>query len=119
VITDQQLRTMSRRELEALRRRTLSELVRRDREGEPEITYTPARAVRESQVIEARPYADGRLLLERRAYTRKDGSTLWRGPYWYFHHHEHGKQRKRYVGKAEKIDDPCVALAEKRDKEGW
>jgi hypothetical protein len=109
---------MTRGELEDLRRRTLSELVRRDREGEPEITHTPA-TVRESQVIEARPYADGRLLLERRAYTRKDGFTLWRGPYWYFHHHEHGKQRKRYVGKADKIEDPSATLAKKRKKEGW
>lgn len=116
--TNQQLRNMTRTELEDLRRRTLSELVRRDREGEPEITQTPA-TVRESQVIEARPYADGRLLLERRAHTRKDGSIVWRGPYWYFHHHERGKQRKRYVGVAERIEDPCAALAEKREKEGW
>jgi hypothetical protein len=117
VISDQQLRTMTREELEDLRRRTLSELVRRDREGEPEIAHASA-TVRESQVIEARPYADGRLLLERRAYTRKDGSILWRGPYWYFHHHEQGKQRKRYVGVAERIEDPSAALAKKRKKEG-
>ena len=118
MITDQQLRTFTRGELEDLRRRTLSELVRRDREGEPEITHTPA-LVRESQVIEARPYADGRLLLERRAYKRKDESILWRGPYWYFHHHEQGKQRKRYVGAADKVEDPYATLAEKRQKEGW
>jgi len=118
MITDQQLRTMTRGELEDLRRRTLSELVRRDREGELEITHTPA-TVKESQVIEARPYADGRLLLERRAYTRKDGSIVWRGPYWYFHHHEQGKQRKRYVGVADKTRDPCATLVEKREKEGW
>ena len=54
-----------------------------------------------STVVERRNYGSGILQLERRAYRRKDGGLTERGPYWYFHFREGGKQRTLYVGKAE------------------
>jgi hypothetical protein len=39
------------------------------------------------------------LQLEGRAYRRKkDGELTERGPYWYFHYREGGKQRTLYLG---------------------
>jgi len=52
-----------------------------------------------STVVERRNYGSGILQLERRAYRRKDGGLTERGPYWYFHFREGGKQRTLYIGK--------------------
>src|SRR5215203_4381392 len=61
-----------------------------------------------SIILEYRPYQDGHFTKERRVYT-KTGRP--RGPYWYFHFHEGGKQRKLYLGKT---DNPEVTLRHKR-----
>jgi hypothetical protein len=67
-----------------------------------------------STVVERRSYANGILQLERRAYRRKDGTLTERGPYWYFHFREGGKQRTIYVGKT---DDPEAVVDEKLGEE--
>ena len=54
-----------------------------------------------STVMERRNYGNGILQLERRAYRRKDGGLTERGPYWYFHFREGGKQRTLYIGKTD------------------
>jgi hypothetical protein len=51
-----------------------------------------------SSVVERRDYGNGVLQLERRAYRRKDGGLTERGPYWYFHFREGGRQRTKYLG---------------------
>jgi hypothetical protein len=51
-----------------------------------------------SSVVERRDYANGVLQLEKRAYRRKDGGLTERGPYWYFHFREGGRQRTKYLG---------------------
>ena len=56
-----------------------------------------------STVVERRDYRNGVLQLERRAYRRKDGQLTQRGPYWYFHYREGGRQKTMYVGQT---DDP-------------
>ena len=56
-----------------------------------------------STVEDRRNYRNGILQLERRAYRRKDGKLTERGPYWYFHYREGGRQHTLYVGKT---DDP-------------
>ena len=56
-----------------------------------------------STVEERRDYRNGILQLEKRAYRRKDGGLTQRGPYWYFHFREGGKQRTKYLGQT---DDP-------------
>ena len=61
----------------------------------------------QSTVVERRNYGSGILQLELRA-NPNTGTT--RGPYWYFHYREGGKQRTLYVGKT---DDPEGALAGK------
>jgi len=68
---------------------------------------------RGSTVLEHRSYRHGLLQLEARTYTRKNGSEARRGPYWYFHYREEGKQQTIYVGKT---DVPEERLAEKL---GW
>ncbi len=65
---------------------------------------------RQSTVLERRDYRNGVLQLEGRAYQRKkDGELTGRGPYWYFHYREGGRQRTLYVGKTEnpeaKVDE--------------
>ena len=50
-------------------------------------------ALTQSSVLERRDYRNGILQLEGRAYRRKDGQLTQRGPYWYFHYREGGKQR--------------------------
>ena len=63
-----------------------------------------------STVIERRDYQNGILQLEKRAYRRKkDGGVTQRGPYWYFHFREGGKQRTKYLGKT---DDPEAKVDE-------
>ena len=62
-----------------------------------------------STVVERRDYRNGILQLEKRAYRRKDGGLTQRGPYWYFHFREGGKQRTKYLGKT---DDPEAKVDE-------
>jgi hypothetical protein len=63
-----------------------------------------------STVVERRDYQNGVLQLERRAYRRKkDGGLTQRGPYWYFHFREGGKQRTKYLGKT---NDPEAKVDE-------
>jgi hypothetical protein len=70
---------------------------------------------KQSPVIEHRDYLNGVLQLEGRAYSRKKDSELTqRGPYWYFHYREGGKQRTLYVGKT---DNPEAVVDEKLGKE--
>jgi hypothetical protein len=59
------------------------------------------RRSRGSTVLERRSYRNGLLQSELRIYTRKDGTESWRGPYWYFHYREGGRQRTLYIGKTE------------------
>jgi hypothetical protein len=55
------------------------------------------------------------LQLEGRAYRRrKDGEVTERGPYWYFHYREGGRQRTLYIGKT---DNPEAKVDEKLGKE--
>ena len=55
---------------------------------------------KQSTVLERREYRNGLLQLEGRTYQRKkDGKLIERGPYWYFHYREGGRQRTLYVGK--------------------
>ena len=61
-----------------------------------------------STVVERRSYQEGILQLEYRA-NPKTGTQ--RGPYWYYHFREGGKQRTLYLGKT---DDPEGKVAEKR-----
>jgi hypothetical protein len=63
-----------------------------------------------STVLERRPYGSGVLQLETRAYKRKDGQVSERGPYWYFHYREDGRQKTLYVGNTE---DPETAVRAK------
>jgi hypothetical protein len=68
-----------------------------------------------SIVVERRNYQNGILQLERRAYRRKkDGKLTQRGPYWYFHYREGGRQRTVYVGKT---NNPEAVVDEKLGKE--
>jgi hypothetical protein len=62
-----------------------------------------------STVVERRDYQNGVLQLERRAYRRKDGQLKQRGPYWYFHFREGGRQKTMYVGQT---DDPEARVDE-------
>jgi hypothetical protein len=52
-------------------------------------------------MLERRSYRHGLLQLEVRTYTRKNGSEARRGPYWYFHYRQDGKQKTLYIGKTE------------------
>ncbi len=70
--------------------------------------------LRQSTVFERRGYRNGILQLEGRAYRRKDGGLTERGPYWYFHYREGGRQRTLYVGKT---DTPEKVVDEKLGKE--
>ena len=65
---------------------------------------------KQSTVLERREYRNGLLQLEGRAYKRKkDGELTKRGPYWYFHYREGGRQRTLYIGKTDnpeaKVDE--------------
>ena len=62
-----------------------------------------------SAVVERRDYRNGILQLEKRAYRRKDGGLTQRGPYWYFHFREGGRQKTMYVGRT---DDPEARVDE-------
>jgi hypothetical protein len=67
-----------------------------------------------SAVVERRDYQNGVLQLERRAYRRKDGGLTERGPYWYFHFREGGRQKTMYLGKT---DNPEAKVEEIMTKE--
>src|SRR5918997_6093152 len=67
-----------------------------------------------STVVERRNYGSGILQLEKRAYRRKDGGLTERGPYWYFHFREGGKQHTLYIGKT---DNPEAVVNEKLGEE--
>ena len=67
-----------------------------------------------STVVERRDYQNGVLQLEKRAYRRKDGKLTQRGPYWYFHFREEGRQRTLYIGKT---DNPETVVGEKLGEE--
>src|SRR3712207_2853156 len=68
-----------------------------------------------STVVERRDYQNGILQLERRAYRRKkDGKLTQRGPYWYFHFREGGRQKSMYLGKT---DDPEAKVEEIKTQE--
>jgi len=65
---------------------------------------------KQSTVLERREYRNGLLQLEGRAYKRKkDRQLTQRGPYWYFHYREGGRQRTLYIGKTDnpeaKVDE--------------
>jgi hypothetical protein len=65
---------------------------------------------KQSTALERREYRNGVLQLEGRAYRRKkDGKLTQRGPYWYFHFREGGRQCTLYVGKT---DNPEAKLDE-------
>jgi hypothetical protein len=67
-----------------------------------------------STVVERRDYQNGVLQLEKRAYRRKkDGGLTQRGPYWYFHFREGGRQKTMYVGQT---DDPEARVDETMTK---
>ncbi len=63
-----------------------------------------------STVLERRSYRHGLLQLEIRTYTRKDGTEARRGPYWYFHYRDGGKQKTLYLGKT---DEPKAVVDNK------
>jgi hypothetical protein len=67
-----------------------------------------------STVVERRNYGSGILQLERRAYRRKDGELTERGPYWYFHYRQGGKQHTLYIGKS---DNPEAMVNQKLGEE--
>jgi len=62
-----------------------------------------------STVLDRRSYRHGLLQLEVRTYTRKDGSEARRGPYWYFHYREDGRQRTLYAGKTDEPEERISA----------
>ena len=61
----------------------------------------------QSTVIEWRSFGSGILQLE---YRTNPKTGTQRGPYWYFHYREGGRQRTLYLGKT---DDPEGVLTEK------
>jgi hypothetical protein len=67
-----------------------------------------------STVVQRRGYQNGVLQLEKRAYRRKDGGLTERGPYWYFHFREGGRQKTMYVGQT---DNPEARVDEIMTKE--
>jgi hypothetical protein len=71
-----------------------------------------------STVVERRDYRNGVLQLERRAYRRKDGGLTERGPYWYFHFREGGRQKTMYVGQTDnpeaRVDEITTKAEESR-----
>ena len=72
---------------------------------------------KQSTVLERREYRHGLLQLEGRTYKRKkDGKLTERGPYWYFHYREGGRQRTLYIGKTgtpeAKVDEMMIKEGE-------
>jgi hypothetical protein len=70
-----------------------------------------------STVVERRDYQNGVLQLERRAYRRKkDGGVTQRGPYWYFHFREGGRQKTMYLGKTDNPEAKVVEIMTKAEE---
>ncbi len=70
---------------------------------------------KQSTVLERRDYRNGVLQLEGRAYKRKkDNELTKRGPYWYFHYREGGRQHTLYLGKT---DNPEAKVDEVMEEE--
>ena|SRR5215207_3026194 len=70
---------------------------------------------KQSTVLERREYRNGVLQLEGRAYRRKkDGKLTQRGPYWYFHYREGGRQRTLYVGKTDNPEEKVDEIMERK-----
>jgi hypothetical protein len=69
-----------------------------------------------STVVERRDYQNGILQLERRAYRRKDGGLTQRGPYWYFHFREGGRQKTMYLGQTNDPEDKVDEVMTKREE---
>jgi hypothetical protein len=69
-----------------------------------------------STVVERRDYRNGVLQLERRAYRRKDGGLTERGPYWYFHFREGGRQRTKYLGQTDNPESKVDEIMTKREE---
>ena len=68
---------------------------------------------KQSPVLERREYRNGLLQLEGRTYQRKkDGKLIERGPYWYFHYREGGRQRTLYVGKTDNPESKVGEIME-------
>jgi hypothetical protein len=71
-----------------------------------------------STVVERRDYQNGVLQLEERAYRRKNGQLTQRGPYWYFHFREGGRQKTMYLGQTDnpeaKVDEILTKAEEDR-----
>ena len=71
-----------------------------------------------NSVVERRDHQNGVLQLEKRAYRRKDGGLTERGPYWYFHFREGGRQKTVYVGQTDnpeaKVDEIMTKAEEDR-----
>ena len=61
----------------------------------------------QSTLVERRSFGNGILQLE---YRTNPNTGTTRGPYWYFHYREGGRQRTLYVGKTE---EPESVLQEK------
>jgi hypothetical protein len=68
-----------------------------------------------STVVERRSYRNGVLQLEKRAYRRKDGGLTERGPYWYFHFREGGRQQTKYLGQTSHPEAKVDELMEESD----
>ena len=69
-----------------------------------------------STVVERRDYQNGVLQLETRAYRRKDGGLTQRGPYWYFHFREGGRQKTMYLGQTNDPEDKVDEVMTKREE---
>jgi hypothetical protein len=70
-----------------------------------------------STVVERRDYRNGVLQLERRAYRRKkDGKLTQRGPYWYFHFREGGRQKTMYLGKTDYPEAKMEEIMTKKEE---
>jgi len=99
------VQSMSRAELTEVERAVARRRAQLEGEGDAEPGST--------RVVEYRPYADGMLQAEERAYTRKDGSRTWRGPYWTFTYHSRGRRRRVYIGKTDRPE--AVLESHKRE----
>jgi hypothetical protein len=70
-----------------------------------------------STVVERRDHRNGILQLEKRAYRRKkDGKLTQRGPYWYFHFREGGRQKTMYVGQTDNPEARVEEIMTKREE---
>src|SRR5438309_6356636 len=97
MLTETQIKTAPRRELEELRNHIEGELARRElAEKEPALGR---------QVVEQRLASTGTLRLEMvkcgKDRCRKCATGPAHGPYWYLYFRRHGKLTSRYIGKTD------------------